>query len=57
MTPREEYLAHVDMVRRSALLADTRAERHGVYAVRVPPVVPLPVKPVHVFVIPTVRPL
>lgn len=56
-TPAERKAVR-ELVARSNLLADTSAERHGVYAVRKPPVVPVPPVVVnvgaHVFVVPVV---
>jgi hypothetical protein len=53
---REEHIRERDRVLASSLLADTRAERHGVYVLRKPPVV-VAVLPGRVYVIPTVHPL
>jgi hypothetical protein len=51
MTP-AEHAREVAAVRASLLLAPTRAQRHGVYVLRRPPVV-VAVMPGRVFVIPT----
>lgn len=52
MTP-AEHRREVEAVTASLLLGTTRAERHGVYPVRKPPIVVV-VRPVHVFVVPVV---
>lgn len=58
MTP-AEHRREVAAVRASLLLMPTRAARHGVYANRpvVEHVVVPPIAPVHVYVLPVVRPL